>query len=177
MVKRKKNNIAFMISIVLFTLFLFSSIVTSGILAKYTGVSSNDDDARVAKFYVDETNSEEVLTLTLSNSSSVNFTVEVVNFKDSTVCETAFNYGFTVRTLDNLPLKITISDPAKTGAGTLASISGITCTNGEMLPNGKDTHTYVITVSWDTTVDGWNDYENSKKVDLVIIDFIATQID
>ena len=177
MVKRKKSNIVFMISIVLFTLFLFSSMVTSGILAKYTDITSNDDDAKVAKFYVDEINSEEALTLNLNSGSSVEFTVQVVNYKNSSVCETAFNYGFTVRTLDNLPLKITISNPSKIGEGTLASISGMTCTNGMMLPSVKDTHTYTITVSWDTSVDGWNDYENSKKVDLVIVNFIATQID
>lgn len=70
MQKHKKNNLFFMVGITLFTLFLFSSMVTSGILARYTGVSSNDDDARVAKFDVDVT------------LKDVNTSTQIITLKD-----------------------------------------------------------------------------------------------
>lgn len=177
MYKQKKKNLFFMFSLILFALVLFSSMITSGILARYTGNNGNNDEAKVAKFYVDGTNSEEILTLDLTNSSSVVFIVEIVNFNGDTICETAVNYGFTISTLDNLPLKISISEQTKKGSGNLGIVSGTSCTNGYMGVNSKETHSYTITVSWDTSIDDWNDYENSKKVDIVIINFNATQID
>lgn len=177
MFKRKNNNIFFITGILLFTLFLFSSMVTAGILAKYSRNNSNDDIAQVAKFYVDETISEQSMTLSLSSSSIVSFDIQIVNYTESIICETAFNYSFTISTLDNLPLKIIVSEKSLMGTGNFGTISNLSCTNGYMGVNSKEMHTYTVSISWDTSIAGWNDYENSKKVDLVIINFNAIQID
>lgn len=50
---KKKHNSFFLLVFILFTLVLFTSMISSGMLAKYTGGHDTDDNASVAKFDVD----------------------------------------------------------------------------------------------------------------------------
>lgn len=167
MAKRKRNNVFFIVGVLLFTLFLFSNMVTSGILARYTKANSNDDEARVAKFDVDVTlindnTSSQIITLSnyqLEPGSELLIDIEFngSNNEVAVLCEVDFEI------ISILPLKVYYNSYNITSSGLQTTINPKSSSN---LNN--------ISIKWNTED---NEYIYSGQVAIVNIIVTIAQID
>ena len=92
-------------------------------------------------------------------------------------CLGNITYDFSVSTLGNLPLTITVSQNSESGTGEFATIDPVSktsCVNGTMDCNTKSSHTYTITITWDKNE---LDYKYTQEVDMLIINYTCTQVD
>ena len=174
----KKMIIIRLIAIVLCLFFITSKFI-SKTLAKYTSSDFGSDSARVATFFVGDNGSASIGNFSLEeiyNGATKEIEFVIVNFEGEKITEVAYNYEFTVSTLNNLPLIITIETKQKTGSGEFADIDNITghATSGLMDCNSKSTHSYVIKIKWNEEV---IDYEYTELIDILTIDYTCSQID
>lgn len=159
-------------AIIMCSVFILSRVITSS-LAKYTKSDIGTDQGIVATFYVGSNSDKSVISIPLS-SETTTCEFSIVNFIGDEITEVAYNYDFTVSTLDNLPINVTVTP--KGTSDQLATVTGLFGTNGTMPCDSKSTHTYVVTISLDTTQDDYNDYKYTEEIDILIIDFHCEQI-
>ena len=150
--------------ILIFCLSLIS-ISSSLSLAKYIDKNTNEDESTVSLF-INRINMEDIevkkaldniappkqMELTEDDLHVINF--EIHNYQDDDVCEVKINYSFEVKTLNNLPLQLSVvSDSSNlTGYASEDSLSkkeySTSWTQGVMEAGIKTTHKYKITINW-----------------------------
>jgi len=171
----KKMIIIRLTAIVLCLVFITSKFI-SKTLAKYTSSDFGSDSARVATFFVGNNSTASIGEFSLDdiyNGESKTIEFAIVNFDADNMTEVAYSYEFTVSTLHNLPLIITIAPKEKQGSGELATVSDLVATNGMMDCNDESTHIYTITITWDKN---YTDYQYTELIDVLTIDYTCTQI-
>ena len=156
----KKN-----IFLILIFCLLLISISSSLSLAKYIDKNTNEDESTVSLF-INRINMEDIevkkaldniappkqMELTKDDLHVINF--EVHNYQGDDVCEVKINYSFEVKTLNNLPLQLSVvSDSSNlTGYASEDSLSkkeySTSWTRGVMEAGIKTTHKYKITINW-----------------------------
>lgn len=157
--------------VILCSLFIFTRKIDSS-LAKYTSKVSATDSARVATIYVGANLSQPTIEIPLSNEP-ITYELIIQNYDESKHSEVTYEYGFTVSTLGNLPIDITIEQKTNNGKGTLATINNLEATEGIMLCDGDIQHKYTITIKW---TDDVLDYEDTLEIDILKISYYCEQI-
>ena len=150
--------------ILIFCLSLIS-ISSSLSLAKYIDENTNEDESTVSLF-INRINMEDIevkktldniappeqVELTEDDLHVINF--EIHNYQDDDVCEVKINYSFEVKTLNNLPLQLSVVSNSSdlTGYASEDSLSkkeySTSWTQGVMEAGIKTTHKYKITINW-----------------------------
>ena len=168
-----------LIAIVLCLMFITSKYITKT-LAKYTSSDFASDSARVATFFIGSDDTKAPISFSINNmkaGDTLTYDFAIVNYTGDKLTETAYTYNFSVSTLGNLPLTITVSQNSKSGTGEFATIDPVSKTsgvNGTMDCNTKSSHTYTITITWDKNE---LDYKYTQEVDMLIINYTCTQVD
>ena len=167
-----KLSAVFRLLVLLLCLVFITAKGVGELYARYSSSDNSSDEARVAKYYVGTTFKPVNIEVPLSYEP-VKYEFSVVNYDNTTQTEVAYNYGFTVSTFENLPLDITIEKKSVDVSGTMATISGLTASDGVILCDSKIEHVYIITIKWKDQI---IDYDTSKEIDVLQINCHCEQI-
>ena len=160
--------------VVLCSLFILTKKIDSS-LAKYRTEVSGNDTSRVATIYVGADLSEEYINLHLS-SEPLTYNLVIQNYDGSKQSEVSYNYSFSISTLGNLPILITITPKTNNGFGTLAQAKiddNLSYTNG-IIPCDYDIkHEYIVTINF---IDDVLEYEDTFEIDVLKITYHCEQL-
>ena len=169
MSKKPKHNIVFLTSIVLFTIYLLSTLVMSGILARYSTFAFDSTSAQVAQFNIDldvlDVNNQQTQTSILGTvqyvyvpgkETKININVDGSDNEVKVKCKITFEK------MGELPLKIMYN-------GNEISEEGI---EFELNPSVSKLLENIIVV-WDSNE---TDYKYNGKIGLVTVSVTVEQI-
>ena len=108
--KRNISTLAMRILSILFCLTLISMWMTANMYARYTTEANGEDSARVAKFYISDTNDlTKTYAVTLTPDKTETIGIKIINNS-----EVAVRYTFSFETKGNAPLTISMENDSTT---------------------------------------------------------------
>lgn len=157
-------------------LLLIAALASTVTLSRYLTTVTGEGTAAVAAVALDGSITIDVSGLTPGGSKTVTFSV--TNTKNDTTSDVTQDYSITVNTTGNLPLTFALqctdtgSPASGIGINTSSATTGTIWTGGVLPHTNLTTHTYTLTVSWDSK---YSDPKYAKEIDAVTLTVNAQQ--
>ncbi len=150
--------------------------------ARYSSEVTVSSSVQIANFYVDGvyTNYDTIILDDLAPGETRKFTVEIVNYDDTTTSEVSQSYQIMLYTTENLPVQYSIKPVTTTTSSTATYLSEFTesgentytAEGGLLKHTTQEKHVYEISVSWDENIDNPS---YSKEIDYIQLMINAQQ--
>lgn len=157
--QNRKTPIVFRLGVALLCALLVTSHMMSGLYARYATVASGDDDARVAKFQVDET-------LQITNKQGESVDSSIVNI--TLIPGEYLKYSYTVKNNSEVTILFSVSGER------LLNELPLTLTSVEQVLQPDETKTIDFYVTWNSSD---SDVHYGSMIDIIKITFKAEQVD
>ena len=166
----------------LLTLVLITSVITSGLYARYVATATGSDATRVAKYVFESVDENATALLDISGvecpGDSVTYEFTVTNTDGTAVCEVSQSYTVTVTVDGTMPLSCmlqkngTVTDSLNT---TESSDRTLTL-SGELAAGSEEADSYTLTVTWPKEANDAS-YANGAAIGSVVLALASQQLD